>query len=281
MKINPGILLAIALGLVMTAGSFFLAKTKDATANLTQGNQFTDTKQSVRTFISTKDSDQNNIPDWQEAFVGAEINLSEEVTQNPTLVSNLTAELATRAVAGVNDPEAIIEELDKKMTEEITEEQYEQDDIIIKEDNSPLSLRTYGNAVAVVAISGTMPAGTDTPLNILDRYFLRKDPTVLEELTPHIKAYQKMRDAMLVVSVPSSMTTEHLSLLNVYNSLSFDIADMQKAETDALAAMLRMRRYPTDAGALYTTISNLYLKLHQDGIQWNDNDAASSFIKIE
>lgn len=280
MKLNPAIFIAIAVGLSMTAGSFFLAKTKETPTNPIFKNNSDETKP-LRTFIPITDSDQNNIPDWQETFTSVEVSLGDSSTTSPTMVGNLTSELAARTAAGINDPEAIVDELDKKLTLEITEEKYTRDDITVTENNSTIALRTYGNAVAVIAQSGTLPEGTDTPLNILDSYFLHKDPSILEKLVPHEEAYSKMVKQMLVTPVPSSMTNEHLYLINIYSALSADIAAMQKAETDALAAMLRMRRYPQDANALYTAVSDLYLKIHRSGVQWNNNDAASSFIKIE
>ena len=90
-----------------------------------------------------------------------------------------------------------------------------------------------------------------------------------------------MTAAMLSTPVPSSLIREHLSLINVYQALAVDIKSFRNVLTDALPAMVRLRRYPSDAGALYTAISNLYLKLNEVGIQWSESDTASRFISIE
>lgn len=275
---NFRILLAFGLGLGMVGASFLWrpeTADTDNTASLA-------TTPAVRHFINIKDSDGNGMPDWQESFAMGTINL-DATTSNATTTRTglLASSLAYQLITGESTADNVLEKVGGELATEALDIQLTPADIKISDDNSAATLRSYGNQVAVIANSYTLEAGAQNELEILSQAFLRNDSKLLEQLEPRISAYEKMSADMLHLTVPSSLTHEHLSLINVYIALENDLKAFRHSYEDSLPAVLRYRRYPADAAALYTAISNLYLKLDESGIQWSDSDAASKFIEVQ
>lgn len=279
MVLKPRIIAAIVLGLTLVGASFIL-RPDPTEQNVTLAKK--EEGGPIRDFIVVKDSDDNGIPDWQESFAKEPIEIdANSSVSTTTRTGQLVSNLASYLMSKPGNPELAVSLFSRELATEILDEQYEETDIKTILDNGPAALRAYGNRVAEIAGGYTLPAGTEDEMTILNRSFVRSDEKILIELDPIIAAYKGMRDDMLALPVPSSLTREHLSLINVYNALYIDLTAFRGVYDDALTAMLRFRRYPADAAALYTAISNLYLKLHESGIQWNESDPASKFIRIE
>lgn len=277
MGVNFRIVSAFVLGLGMV-GSAWLWR-PDTSTDTANGNLPTPT--AIRTFISVKDSDGNSIPDWQESFARGTIDLNATNTNATTTRTGMLASaLAYELITGDSTSEEVLQKLSGDLNQESIDEQYTESDIKISTDNGQEAWRHYGNQVAIIANAYPLPEGTPNELDTLHQAFLRNDPSSLAKLEPSIAAYDAMVKDMLALSVPSSLTKEHLSLINVYVALHNDLKAFRQAYEDSLPAVLRFRRYPADAGALYTAISNLYVKLDESGIQWSDTDEASKFIEI-
>lgn len=271
-------ILAFIAGGVLLTGAFLLRPDPTITSNaLASKSAF-----SLRSFIPVKDSDNNGIPDWQEPFAVGTINLDHTTSvSTSTLTGQLVMSLADYLSEGDKSPEEVLLLIGSELMTSATDPQYGNEDINMSGDDSPAALRDYGNAVALIATRYPLPADTKNELVIFNDSFSQNDPELLKSLDPIISSYEKVRDDMLEIPVPSSMTREHLSLTNVYNALAIDIRGFRKVHEDALTSTLRLRRYPSDAAALQAAISNLYLKLHQSGIQWSDADPASKFIEVQ
>lgn len=277
MGVNFRIVSAFVLGLGMV-GSAWLWR-PDTSTDTANGNL--PTPAAIRTFISVKDSDSNGIPDWQESFALGTIDLNASTTNATTTRTGLLASaLAYELISGEGNTDDVLAKLSGDLATESLDTQYTEADIKITTDNGQEAWRKYGNQVAAIANAYPLPANTPNEVEILHQAFLRNDPTILAQLDPAIAAYDAMVKDMLALPVPSSLTKEHLSLINVYVALLNDLKAFRQAYEDSLPAVLRFRRYPADAGALYTAISNLYVKLDESGIQWSDTDEASKFIEI-
>lgn len=276
MRINPRIAVAFVVGLVLVGGSYLLSEnSKSEVIN----NQLIVAADPVRQFIDVDDNDQDGLPDWQNSLSLNTINLDEE--GGGTRTSALAVELATLTTTSEASSDTILASVGSDLAREGQDIPYTREDITIVQDDTPASLRSYGNKVAAIALNNAPPAGTEDELTILNRALVRNDPNVLEDLSPTIVSYERMVEAMLVTPVPSSMVREHLSLLNVYQAILNDIKGFQGVFTDALPAMIRFRRYQADVEALYVALNLLYLQLHGRGIVWGPNDQASQFITIE
>lgn len=277
MTFNLRTILALVFGAALVAGAFLLRPEMNAGI----GNSIENGSLTVREFIPVKDSDRNGIPDWQEIFAVSTINLEDLTsTGSTTYTGHLITSLADYLSEEGSSASEALSLIGMELAAASTDTQYTNADIIVSEDNSETALRSYGNAVAAIALGYPLPPGTKNELAIMEEYSMNDDPEVLSGLDPIIETYSAMRNDMLELPVPSSMVREHLSLTNVYNALFVDITAFSRIEEDALPTTLRYKRYPADAAALKKAISNLYLKLHQNGIQWSDEDTASRFIEI-
>lgn len=280
MRLDFRTILAFIFGGVLLTGAFLLKP--DRTNLHKEGTN--DESAATRNFIPVKDSDNNGIPDWQEPFAVNTINLDDlgmtSGVSTTTVTGQLVSSLADYLAGGDNDPNSVLSLIGSELMTSAVDSQYDDTDINISEDNSPAALRNYGNQVALIANGYPLPADTKNEMVILNDAFLHDDPEALESLDPIIASYEGMRDDMLELSVPSSLKREHLSLANVYNALAIDIQGFRYVFEDAITSTLRFRRYPADRSALQAAISNLYLKLHQSGIQWSDEDPASSFVEV-
>lgn len=278
MTFDLRIVLAFLVGGILVTGAFWLRPelNQNLTASAVSANP-----DSSRNFIQVKDSDKNGIPDWQEPFAIETINLDDlDGADTTTLTGQLVSTLADYLAMGYSTAEEALSLVGSELLSQNVDIQYTEEDINVIGDNSDVALRAYGNKVAEIAISYPLPAGTKDEMTILKNSFIYENEEELKSLEPIANAYEGMRNDMLKINVPSSMVREHLSLVNVYSALAIDIRAFRNLHTDALATTLRYRRYPADAAALQAAISNLYLKLHENGIQWDDTDAVSSFVEV-
>lgn len=277
-KIN--IAVAFLIGLTMIGGAFYLSKQNEEIAT----TQSLKNSAPIRTFIKVEDKDGNGIMDWQDELGVNTIDLDAKPSTSTkmTKTASLAADLAGKAFIGEEgDALTGLSSIGQRLAMEAIDKQYTKNDIKVGSLDSIDSWRTYGNRIASITFANSLPAGTDNELIILNRAMIVDDATILASLDPIIKAYEGMVSDMLQTTVPPSLTKEHISLLNVYNAILIDIRAFRELFTDALPAMTRLRRYQADTDALYLAISNLYLRLDQKGIKWNETDEASRFIKIE
>ena len=246
----------------------------NSAVSATGGNQ-------VREFIPVTDADQDGLPDWQNSFNIATVYMDDSEDEVVTKTGALAVQLATLTNTTDRDTSSILSQIGGSLSQDLLDEDYRLADIKVSQDNSQSALRTYGNRVASITFEHSTPAGTESELDILNRALLRNNPSLLEGLDPIVLSYEKMLEAMLATPVPSSLTREHLAIINVYQALLNDTLAFQEVFTDALPAMTRFRRYQADVEALYTSLVMLYQKLHSQGIQWSEADAASRLISVE
>ena len=272
MLIQPRIFVASVLGLAMVGGAFYWSQKaevpqSEGSATIVKNSGF------ERSLIPVYDSDNNSVPDWQDVFAFATIELEASSSTEKYVPNTRTGELALelartalRANTNSNSPfnqQQIINETINSLNVEMSIEPYTPEDILISSDNSTEAQKQYGNRVAEIILENAMTGEVRDELTVLNEALQNNDPTILEELEPRITSYQGMIDDMLKTTVPSSLVPEHLQLLDAYQAL---LADNQ---------------YLNDATALYTSIVNLYEKLNRAGIQWNESDMASQLITVE
>ncbi len=278
MTFRPSIVVAVILGLALVGGALVLVENKpdDKSANTT----YTSDTAPLRTFIAVADADKNNIPDWQDGLSIPTINLDElDANATPTQTSEVAIELAQTSLSS-----STIGTLDirDRVIDINNDTPFTRADIIVSGNDDVLTQKIYGNAVATITFTYAPPAGTRNELEILNSAFISDNgKEVIKELDPIITSYENMINAMENTPVPPSLVVEHLSLLNVYQAILSDLKAFRHVFSDALPAMTRFSRYQADVYALYTAISNLYLKLDANGIQWTEADMASKLIKVE
>jgi len=284
------IFIAVFVGVFLILGAYWLKinqppKPMSGTVEM-RPNTFS------RSFINVTDKNGDGLPDWQEALaVGEVMNLDEISTTTPYEPSSETGRalylLTQKYIMAKNSSdtpvsaETIVNDVNQYINSRLlNDEIITLERINIYSNNSELAVRKYGNAVAELMYAYPVPENIRDEMTILNDALLKNNPEILGELKTIIAAYETMLEGMLTIPVPSDFATEHLALTNVYQSLIVDLGAFSGVFDDALPTLVRLRRYPEDADRLYTSIINLYQKMHVRGIKWSNEDVAAKLITV-
>jgi len=285
MKLNPKILGSSVAGISLVVLAFVFHKDNPEPSK--ESALHVSTERKIREFIPITDTDKNEIPDWQEKFAKEEVDLDQLNESGNSFTETQTSKFMYGILeSAINNPDDFTKS--NLLTDAVTndlgsvskDKQFTKSDINISYDNSTLALRDYGNKVAEIVINNAVPKAINSPLDIMYRSLKSSREEDLKELDFFLNSYEGMLLEMTKESVPEILVKEHLSLINVYQAIYSDLNAFNKIFDDALLTMLRIRRYSADIEALNTAISNLYLKLHNAGIEWTDTDTAYYFIEI-
>ena len=280
-NVNPKILGAFAVGFLMVGSAFFLSQNQEPSVVAATVIEAAPKEHSVyRTFIPVDDENDDGVPDWQEPFASIKIDLDEIGTTTNT--SSQTAKLAREfgnqmLTTGSYSPTGVLNAVKEQSEDKV----FTSDDIIVLQEDSQALRRNYGNRVAEIAEANATTAEIENELVILRRALIADKPEVLEELDIIIAGYEGMLEDMLAEPVPESLVEEHLALINVYLALLTNIKAFRGVFEDALTSLTRYGRYPKDVRELQAAIVALYQKLHDEGIRWSEEDAASKLIEIK
>lgn len=293
--ISPRILVAATVGLVMVVGAYFITSQPANTAPDPRETAVVGPAPE-RDFITIDDEDGNGIADWKQTLPErpewlterAVATSTEEVEHASSTHTEVLAQsmlrrmLSNNMLDGFGDsPEEITERSAEYIQMLATDPLYLEGDIVIDNDTSADALRAYGNRVAEITFDNAVAKPVENELDILDTAVQLQSEAALGDLELIAASYEGMVADMLATPVPRTYVTEHLDLINTYNAVAVDIRGMQQTFTDPIYALVRIQRYGDDVYGIYQAISNLYLKLDEDGIEWGDDDIASQFIRID
>jgi len=274
------ILIAFAIGFLIVGAAFGLAKARPAT--VPQTVVINDDKP-IRKFINVTDSDKNNIPDWQEEFIGETIQLKAEGTEKeavkPTTAKKLVENLIRSTNSGFSE-DILIEQQNQILKESFKFTQYTKADIIITPGEDLASWKKYGQEVAQLLVTRDLPQEFGYESTLLDRVLKYEDKKAAEELTSLVTKYKTLTKDLLEIPVPASLIKEHLSLVNVYQVLTLDIEAFASTSEDAVAMVLHSKTYPVNTKALEVAVANLYRKQYQAGVQWDDDDVVLEIVNF-
>ena len=289
-NVNPKILGAFAVGFLMVAGTLYLSVHSQEESVIAKANNEPVTKHpTYRSFIPVDDENNDGVPDWQEYFVGAEINLDEISTSTPyeptTLTGQVAAELGSYILNSDLNEEAFadsgfIDEIVAQLDAENVDIPYTANNVVILSEDTLAARRHYGNRVVEISEANAVAGEVENELVIWRRAMIADNPETLEKLDPIIAGYQGMIDDMLTEPVPASLVEEHLALINIYQSLQNDIVAFRYTYEDALSSVLRHKHYLENVEAMREALSDLYVKLHEEGIRWTSEDAVPLLISI-
>ena len=97
-------------------------------------------------------------------------------------------------------------------------------------------------------------------MEILQKFILDEnnvDTSVLAGLDPTIEQFNQVIEGMLKMSVPESLSTLHLELLNELQKMLEDLNGIQLYETDSIVALSAISQYKTNVTSLQSTVQNL------------------------
>lgn len=239
--------------------------------------------------IPVTDSDNDGVPDWQDALQRTDPLIINDQTASYTPPDTLTGQFAesffeqmvrSQANGGGVNPDTFIENNAEALFAQASDERVTRDEIIISNDNSPAALKAYGNRIAEILINYS-DSTEGNEAEILLEALNTNNQELLKQLSPKIQAYRDYESYTLITPVPSSMVREHIALISMYRALANDITAMQTAFSDPALVLVRLEKYQDNAEALIRSIEQVYYPIAAAGVTYSPNDPASAIISIQ
>ncbi len=281
------IAVAFVLGAVLIAGSFYISRQN----TLAQESEEGTITVSDRNYIAVDDSNENGLPDWQDALQDRELVITEEhasstYQQPETVTGKFALSFFEDVIRSKNygafgeTPEELITRASEELASTAYDELLSAKDItsIIAETDTQ-GLRTYGNQIALILTS--QDTGADNEAIILQDSLRYDDVERIKDLDPIIAAYTVMAKQLLEVPVPKEYLPLHLNLLNAVNAVREDIKGMRKLYDDPLYTFLRVKRYQDDVLGMFNATTDIYNTLYtQDKVRWGSDEPATRLMKF-
>ncbi len=283
------ILGAFLIGAILVTAAWYVKNQKEATPIVDESeNNITVVKDNApRARITVTDSDNDGMPDWQEALQRTEpINLAEgdesyepETTTDEFSIEFFQDMMLTQQYGEFGStPEELASQATKQLSNMALDTLYSEADLTIDQNNTSLAVKNYGNKLAEIVLQNSVPIDALNEVQVLHQAYTLNDPNMLSELDVIADGYKDMIDRSLALTVPSEYTKEHLDLVNVYNAVYQDILGMKDGFTDPAMTVVRLKRYQEDAASLYVVSLNLQKKMLLAGITFTEEDPAYHFI---
>jgi hypothetical protein len=288
---NPKVFGAFLIGFAMIAGAYLLSNFGEPRSPELGALKAVAKEAPARVFIPVSDSDTNGLEDWRDQFISAPAVSAVPVTADdyvpPTTltgqlgVSLMEGLIVSAAAAPVTRPrEQVIADTVERLGKVATADTiFDVKDILISDDMSDQAIRSYGNALADVLLTQSVPE-LENELLLLRDYLESTDGKDPSKLITLANVYKNYRDKTLNVPVPKYFVKEHLDLINVYHALYMNIDSMTKVSTDPMLPFVRLKRYEDDVNGLALALTNVYNTLTPYARVFEMNDPAIMFVNF-
>ncbi len=160
--------------------------------------------------------------------------------------------------------------------EQINKGLYLKSDIKIDLQETPESIKEYGNNLALI-IKKYFDSIPETEMTIFAKAVKEEKENGLNKLEPIASAYRNTAKDMLSLKTPPSFSDSHLNLINYFNSIAKEIDAMQKSYGDPVQAVLALKQYQVDSVAAYQILRNLNNYFLHKKVVFENNEPAEFF----
>ncbi|OGJ02831.1 hypothetical protein A3G06_00370 [Candidatus Nomurabacteria bacterium RIFCSPLOWO2_12_FULL_46_14] len=211
--------------------------------------------------LINQDTDKDGIPDWEEKLRGADpmqkdasatqdyfeasAIKEDNLTQTDRLSREILATVASLTDSGQMDA-ALLEGLGESLALEAggvsAQKIYTLSEIQVSSNNSSKATQNYGGAIWGLLQN---QYSSEEVLAVLTDS-LGEDglnPEVLRELDPIIKRINKIIVSVRNLSVPSKLSSAHLSLLNGFEGVSEGLTDLKQADEDPIVSLNAVSKF--------------------------------------
>ncbi len=288
---NPKVVGAFLVGSAMVLGAYVFStfgqvrNTANAPLNLAA------VEAPARVFVPVSDVNADGIEDWRDQFVSAPaVNISKANTADYKPPTTLTDQLGISLMEGLiaskgaapisKTEENVVSDTVTKLGKIATSDYvYGVRDINISSDISDEAIRNYGNSLANVLLTESVP-GLENEILLLRDFLTDPTKNSPDDLITLTQVYKNYRDKTLSIPVPKTFVKEHLDLVNVYNAMYLNIDAMTKAASDPMMPFIRIKRYEDDVKGLALAYSNIYNALVPYARVFEMNDPAILFTNF-
>ena len=299
--------------LIVLGGLFALLEYKNQAKTINNDGVVSVTDQRIIDSIANKDTDGDDLKDWEEALWqtdpsnpdsngngikdGAEIAANRDLpaSTTPKTARQLTAsdqfsrDLFTRYVTikqtGSGDPAdynnyaGIVQSYIDQEAATMSAKIYGASDFKIIEDETPVDIRNYGNAIGALFIDYSAPK-FENELIVLQRAIDNNNPLELDKLNANILAYQKGRATLLKMAVPSIFSPDHIALTNAISTIALGIESMKLSFSNPIKAAAGLQSYPDAADSFYPLLISIRDGLVASGVSFAQTESGCQFINI-
>lgn len=244
--------------------------------------------------LVNKDTDGDSVTDWEEKLLGTDplkkettpgipdrvaieklraiqdsgavINTSNvqdnsKLTQTDQFSRDLFATVAAATQDGQPLDQATIDQISSSLADHIKNtpqrKLFTMSDLKVIKDDSLQAIKNYNTAWE--NISKKYPANGNV-IDVLQKFEgdgNNVDINALTELDPIIERANKIVTDLAKMSVPMSLASLHLDLINTFQRLSENMSDIKLYDTDSVVALSGISQYNDNTIVLQTSINNL------------------------
>src|SRR3989344_5074062 len=206
----------------------------------------------------------------QGMSVDGEMNLGGENTETLTETDKFAREffstVATLNQAGEID-QTTIDKLGQSLNEHIQNTPPRKifllSELQIAKDDSKQAVTNYANALNNIQIKS--PANY-TVIDVLQKFFIDEnnvDINALSELDLIVENMSETVAAMVKISVPQSLATQHLAVVNILEKILENIGDIRLYESDTIVALSAIAQYESNTTIMESSIDSLFAIIQQ------------------
>ncbi len=286
--LNSRVIGAGIVGIALVAGAWVLNSLQTAPISPEAAVSVATAPAPVRAAIPVTDSDSDGVEDWREPLLTAEPVILNAATATYTRTNTVTervgialmenyflAKSTGKPLTDVND--TIAQQVFDQSLTSVNDTPYSNLDLTILPDDAPDTIRTYINAVALTLNKNDLP-GLPHNVRAFEQAFLEQDEQARKQLTAIAAMYQQNCLDLLALPVPSTVRSEHLSLVNTMCSMSKNLTSMVNSTEDPALALLRLKRYEEDEAALAQAVIAFRDMINRQNFSLNSDDPARMFL---
>lgn len=239
-----------------------------------------------RNTLATSDKNTDGIEDWKEPFLTAAPVILNTSTSTYKRSGTLTEQVGINLMESMMMAQsfgaagASTDELIKASTDQAflanQDRIYTDSDISIIATAEPSTIKDYANTVALI-LSTHDVKGSRNELLLFDEAVRTGNQKLFAEIIRKADMYKTYRNELLELPVPSSLSQEHLDLINVFNAMEGNIRSMTEIDTDPVKTLVRLQRYQDDTTRLVLNLKNFYAAISKYPGLFSENDPALVF----
>jgi hypothetical protein len=149
--------------------------------------------------------------------------------------------------------------------------------IVTKLDISNEAIRQYGNDIGDIFKKYGVQSRNEGVI-VRDSQ-LKEDPSILKELDPIAESYKKIISALLKLSVPKTIETLHLDIINSMNKGLFVVESFKKSDMDPVSGLQAVSQYQSVSSSLTSSLMAIRKYIASLGIVYSPNEAGYIFTK--
>lgn len=174
----------------------------------------------------------------------------------------------TNTGASANEAEALAILLAEKLPES---KNYTLSSLNISSANTKEAYKLYGNSLAGALQSGD--TGLESELTIFARAVETKDKRELQKLDVVISNLEGIIAGALRAPVPAASAQLHLSLVNYFEAVKYDLGGMKLIFDDPTLAFLALNSYKTDTQKLLENLEAIRKVVQESGANFGPKEA--------